>query len=53
MVSCAVAMFPVVAAWLGLGLGTCLVILMLAPAVIVVGYEVLGYRGQPAAFADS
>ena len=52
IVSCAVAMCPVVAAWLGVGLGTCLVILMLAPAVIVVGYEVLGYRHQTAAFAD-
>jgi hypothetical protein len=27
------------------------VILMLAPAVIVVGYEVLGYRRQAAALA--
>jgi len=42
MVSCVSAMFPVVAAWFGVGLGTCLVIVMLAPAVIVVGYEVLG-----------
>ena len=38
---------------LGIGLGTCLVILMLAPAVIVVGYEGLGYRRQAAAYADS
>ena len=50
--SCAVAMFSVVAAWLGVGLGTSLVILMLAPAVIVVGYEVLGYRHQAATLAE-
>ena len=49
--SCAVAMSSVVAAWLGVGLGTCLVLLMLAPAAIAVGYELLGYRHQ-AALAD-
>ena len=48
----AVAMLSIVAAWLGIGLGACLVILMLAPAVTVVGYEVLGYRHQAAALAD-
>jgi len=52
LVSCALAMCPIVAAWLGVGLGVCLVILMLAPAVIVIGYEVLGDRRQAAAFAD-
>jgi len=47
----AVAILSIVAAWLGISLGACLVILMLAPAVTVVGYEVLGYRHQ-AALAD-
>ena len=42
--SCAVAMLSIVAAWLGIGLGACLVILTLAPAATVVGYELLGYR---------
>ncbi len=50
--SCGVAMLSVVAAWLGISLGACLMILMLAPAVSLVGYEVLGYRRQAAAFAD-
>ncbi|HEX7137896.1 MAG TPA: low temperature requirement protein A, partial [Vicinamibacterales bacterium] len=50
--SYAVAMFSVVAAWLDIGLGACLVILMLAPAVTVVGYELLGYRHQAAVLAD-
>ena len=50
--SCAVAMFSVVAAWLGIGLGVCLVILMLAPTVTVVGYELLGYRRQAEALGD-
>jgi hypothetical protein len=48
----AIAMLSIVAAWLGISLGACLVILMLAPAVTVVGYEVLGYRHQVAALAD-
>jgi len=46
--SCAVAMFSVVAAWLGIGLGACLMILMLALAVTIVVYEVRGYRHQAA-----
>ena len=50
--SYAVARFSVVAAWLDTGLGACLAILMLAPAVTVVGYELLGYRHQAAVFAD-
>ena len=50
--SCAVAMLSVVAAWLGIGFGACLVILMLAPAVTVVGYELLAYRHQAVALAD-
>ena len=51
--SCAVAMFSVAAAWLGVGLGTCLVILMLAPAVIAVGYELLGYRNNANAWKEA
>jgi low temperature requirement protein LtrA len=38
----------VIAALSGIGMATCLVILMLAPAVTVVGYEVRGYRHQAA-----
>jgi len=49
--SCGVAILSVVAARSGLGLGSCLLILMLAPAITVVGYETLGYRHQ-ATFAD-
>jgi hypothetical protein len=36
------------AASVGMGVATCLVILTLAPAVTVVAYEVLGYRHQAA-----
>ena len=39
----------VVASLSGVGMAACLVILMLAPAVTVVGYEVRGYRHQAAA----
>ena len=53
MTSTGVAMLSVVAAWLDTGLGACLVILMLAPAVTVVGYELRGHRHQAAALADS
>src|SRR5262245_23694665 len=42
----------VTAAVSGINMAGCLVILMLAPAVTVVGYEVLGYRYQAAALAD-
>jgi low temperature requirement protein LtrA len=38
----------VVAAMVGIGMAACLVILMFAPAVTVVGYEVRGYRHQAA-----
>ena len=48
----AVAVLSVVTAWLGISLGTCLVILMLAPAVTVVGYEWRGYRHEAAAPVD-
>jgi low temperature requirement protein LtrA len=39
----------VIAALSGVGMAACLVILMVAPAVTVVGYEVRGYRHQAAA----
>ena len=48
----AVAVLSVVTAWLGISLGTCLVILMLAPAVTVVGYEWRGYRHEAAVPVD-
>jgi low temperature requirement protein LtrA len=44
--SSAVATLSVVAASLGLSVAACLVILMLAPAVSVIVYEVLGYQHQ-------
>ena len=42
----------VIAALSGISMAVCLVILMLAPAVTVVGYEVRGYRHQAAALAS-
>ena len=39
----------VIAALSGINMAVCLVILTLAPAVTVVGYEVRGYRHQAAA----
>jgi low temperature requirement protein LtrA len=48
----AVAMLSVVAAWLGISIGTCLMILMLAPAMTVVVYEVRGYRHHVAELPD-
>lgn len=47
----AVAVLAVVAAASGVDMAVCLVILSLAPAVTVVGYEVLGHRHQAAALA--
>lgn len=46
--SSGVAATAVMAASVGMGVATCLVILTLAPAVTVVAYEVLGYRHQAA-----
>ena len=37
-------MLDVVCALVGLSMAWCLVVLMLAPAVTVVGYETLGHR---------
>jgi low temperature requirement protein LtrA len=42
----AVIAVAVAAALAGVNMAVCLVVLMLAPAVTVVGYEVLGYRHQ-------
>jgi hypothetical protein len=41
----------VIAALAGLDMAVCLIILMLAPAVTVVGYEIQGYRHQAVALA--
>ena len=41
----------VIAALAGVDMAVCLVILMLAPVVTVVGYEVLGHRHQAEALA--
>jgi len=48
----AVVAVTVIAALSGINMAGCLVILMLAPFVSVVGYEVLGYRHQAKALAD-
>jgi uncharacterized membrane protein YdbT with pleckstrin-like domain len=47
----AVAALAVIAALAGADMAVCLVILMLAPAVTVVGYEMLGHRHQEEALA--
>jgi low temperature requirement protein LtrA len=47
----AIAALAVIAALGGLDMAVCLVILMLAPAVTVVGYEIQGYRHQAVALA--
>jgi low temperature requirement protein LtrA len=47
----AVAALAVVAALAGVDMTVCLVILMLAPAVTVIGYEMLGHRYQAEALA--
>ncbi|MGO4572587.1 low temperature requirement protein A [Microvirga sp. 2TAF3] len=48
----AVVALAVIAALAGTDMAVCLVILMLAPAVTVVGYEMLGYRHQAEALAQ-
>lgn len=52
MATAAVMSVAVVAAWFGAGTPWCLVLLMLAPIVMVVGYEVVGYRRQAEALLD-
>jgi hypothetical protein len=49
----AVMVVTVVAALSGISMTRCLVILMLAPAITVVGYEVLGYRYLTTALSTS
>jgi low temperature requirement protein LtrA len=49
--SSAVAMISVTAAWSGVSMTVCLLVLMLAPTVTVVTYELLGYR-HAAALAE-
>ena len=46
-----VIVLSVVLAGLGVGVGACLLVLMLAPVVTVVGYETLGYRHVTEALA--
>jgi low temperature requirement protein LtrA len=48
----AVVATAIAAALSGITMSTCLVVLMLAPAVTVVGYEVRGYRHRAAWVAD-
>jgi low temperature requirement protein LtrA len=48
----AVAALAVIAALAGADMAVCLVILMLAPAVTVAGYEMLGHRHQAEALAQ-
>ena len=48
----AVVAASIVAALAGVGMAACLVILMFAPAVTVVGYEIRGFRHQAGALAD-
>jgi len=50
--SSGIAMISVIAALSGVGLAQCLVVLMLAPTVTVIGYEVLGYRHEVEALPD-
>jgi hypothetical protein len=47
----AVTSLAVIAALAGVDIGVCLVVLMFAPAVTVVGYEMLGHRQQAEARA--
>jgi low temperature requirement protein LtrA len=47
-----VATLAVIAALAGIDMAICLVILMLAPAVTVIGYEILGHRHQAEALAE-
>ena len=44
--SSGIVMISVIAALSGVSMAECLVVLMLAPAVTVIGYELLGYRHE-------
>ena len=48
----AVAALAILAAFAGLDMAVCLVIVMLAPAVTVVGYEIWGHRYMAEALAE-
>ena len=48
----AVVAVSITAAAMGVSMAVCLIILMLAPAVTVVGYEVRGYRHQATSLVD-
>lgn len=52
-VTTAVVAAAVLAALAGVDMAVCLVILMLAPAVTIVGYEMLGHRHQAEALASA
>jgi low temperature requirement protein LtrA len=52
LATAAVMSVAVVSAWSGMSTPWCLVLLMLAPIVSVVGYEALGYRRQADALSD-
>jgi hypothetical protein len=52
MATAAFVAAAVIAALSGISMPVCLVIVMLAPAVTVVGYELRGYRHQAAALVD-
>lgn len=52
-VTAAVVAAAVLAALAGVDMAVCLVILMLAPAVTIVGYEMLGHRHQAEALASA
>jgi low temperature requirement protein LtrA len=52
LATAAVMVLAVVAALSGIDMAVCLVILMLAPAVTVVGYEARGHRHQEAVLAE-
>jgi low temperature requirement protein LtrA len=47
-----VVLLSIIAAATGVDMAICLIILMLAPVVTVIGYELLGHRHQTAAVAD-
>ena len=49
----AVVVFAVIASMSGLDMALCLVILMLAPTVTVVGYEIRGHRDVVSALANN
>jgi low temperature requirement protein LtrA len=48
----AVVALAIIAALAGVDMATCLIVLMLAPAVTVIGYETLGHRHQAEALAS-